>query len=125
MSTMSQTKESIIPEALLTRACPPCAKDAVPLTKEVAMQKLQLLDGWQLIEEGKAISRRFEFKNFKTAIAFVNQVGEVAEVEKHHPDITLGWGYAGMRLQTHSINGLHENDFTVASKINSLFGLTK
>ena len=76
--------------------------------------------GWELTQEGKAIKRRFKFKNFKLALAFVNKIGEVAESEGHHPEITFGWGYAEFLLWTHAIGGLHENDFIMASKINGL-----
>ncbi len=47
----------------------------------------------------------------------MNKVGEVAEAEQHHPDIELGWGYVKIKLQTHDVGGLHENDFIVAGKI--------
>jgi len=50
----------------------------------------------------------------------VNKVGELAEKEGHHPDIKFGWGYANIVMQTHKIKGLHENDFIMATKINSL-----
>ena len=81
---------------------------------------LKEVPGWELANDGKAIKRRFKFKNFKTALAFVNKAGDIAEAEGHHPDITFGWGYAEFLLWTHAIGGLHENDFIMASKINQL-----
>lgn len=81
---------------------------------------LKKVPGWELANGGKAIKRRFEFKNFKQALAFVNKVGEIAEAEDHHPDISFGWGYAEFLLWTHAIGGLHENDFIMASKINAI-----
>ena len=59
-----------------------------------------------------------KFKNFMAALAFVNKIGEIAEAEGHHPDIGVGWGYCNIRVQTHAIGGLHENDFILAAKIN-------
>ena len=50
----------------------------------------------------------------------MNKVGQLAEAEGHHPDIEFGWGYAGIKIYTHKINGLHENDFILAAKINEL-----
>ena len=91
-----------------------------PLSAAEAQKLLADVPGWEFAKEGKAIARKFKFKNFKQALAFVNKVGEVAESEGHHPDITFGWGYADIVLQTHSIGGLHENDFIVSSKINNI-----
>ncbi len=86
------------------------------------MQAKAMLEvpGWELANDGKAIKRRFTFKNFAQALDFVNKAGEIAESEGHHPDISFGWGYADIMLWTHAIGGLHENDFIVASKINAL-----
>jgi len=56
----------------------------------------------------------------RTALKFVQQVGELAEAERHHPDVRFGWGYATVSLQTKKIKGLHENDFILAAKINRL-----
>ena len=51
---------------------------------------------------------------------FVNKVGEIAEKEGHHPDINFGWGYAKIRITTHAIQGLSENDFILAAKIDKI-----
>ena len=102
------------------KKCVPCEGGVTPLSREEAQKLLAEVPGWEFAKEGRAISRRFKFKNFKQALAFVNKVGEVAETEGHHPDIGLGWGYAEMLLWTHSIGGLHENDFVMAHKINAL-----
>ncbi len=76
--------------------------------------------GWDLKSDGKRIERRFEFGNFQQALNFVNQAGAIAEAEGHHPDIKFGWGYCAISVYTHKINGLHENDFILAAKINVL-----
>ncbi|HSR55031.1 MAG TPA: 4a-hydroxytetrahydrobiopterin dehydratase, partial [Alphaproteobacteria bacterium] len=78
--------------------------------------------GWSLAQEGKRLERRFDFKNFKAALEFVNRVGEAAEQEGHHPDICFGWGYADIVFYTHKIGGLHENDFVMAAKVNEFYG---
>ena len=78
------------------------------------------IDHWDLIESATKIRRTFTFKNFITAQAFAVKVGNLAEAENHHPDITYGWGFCTVLLYTHKINGLHENDFILAAKINHL-----
>ena len=65
-------------------------------------------------------ARTFRFRNFDEAFAFVQQVGELAEAEGHHPDISFGWGYVTVMMQTKKIKGLHENDFIMAAKIDRL-----
>jgi 4a-hydroxytetrahydrobiopterin dehydratase len=101
--------------------CVPCEGGVEPLTTEQAQALLDNLPGWEFTKEGKAIRRRFKFKNFSGALKFVNSVGVEAEKEGHHPDIKLGWGYAEFVMSTHSIGGLHGNDFIMANKINALF----
>ena len=61
--------------------------------------------------------KKFKFKNFIESQKFVNEVGKISEIEGHHPDIVFGWGYAKINITTHAIEGLSENDFILASKI--------
>ena len=67
-----------------------------------------------------ASSEPSSFKNFVEAFAFVQQVADLAEAEGHHPDISFGWGYATISLQTKKIKGLHENDFIIAAKLDRI-----
>jgi 4a-hydroxytetrahydrobiopterin dehydratase len=106
---------------LLQKTCVPCRGGLPPLAGTEAERYLREAPGWALIDDGKRIERKFTFKNFEEALAFVNRVGSLAEDEGHHPDITFGWGYATISLYTHKIKGLHENDFIMAAKINRLF----
>lgn len=71
--------------------------------------------GWELKED--KIERKFEFKDFKEAMAFVNKVADIAESEGHHPDIEIKYNKVEIELSTHAIDGLSENDFIVAAKI--------
>jgi 4a-hydroxytetrahydrobiopterin dehydratase len=91
------------------------------LSADKAKSLLGEVPGWELADDGKSISKRYTFSNFMTALAFVTKVAAVAEMENHHPDIKLGWGYAECKMWTHDIGGLHENDFIMASKINILY----
>ena len=81
--------------------------------------RLMGLPGWRTVEDHH-INKVFNFVDFKTALAFVNEVGRVAEEEGHHPDIELGWGRVEIKLYTHSVNGLTENDFILAELIQDL-----
>jgi 4a-hydroxytetrahydrobiopterin dehydratase len=104
------------------KTCVPCRGGVPPLDRSEAERYLAEAPGWTLQDDGKRIERKFQFKNFEQALAFVNRVGELAEEEGHHPDLTFGWGYATVSLHTHKIKGLHENDFIMAAKINRLAG---
>lgn len=106
---------------LSEKNCVPCQGGVPPLSLEEAEQLLAQTPGWSLMQEGKRLERRFTFKNFATALEFVNRVGETAENEGHHPDISFGWGYASVVYYTHKIGGLHENDFVMAAKTNALY----
>ena len=75
--------------------------------------------GWEL-RDAKHLRNEFKFKDFKTALEFVNKVGRIAEAEGHHPVINFGWGFAKVLLWTHAINGLSENDFVMAAKIGTV-----
>jgi 4a-hydroxytetrahydrobiopterin dehydratase len=105
---------------LSDKKCVPCEGGLAPLSAAEVAKLLKTIDGWEVSSDNKLISRNFKFKNFVKALDFVNKVGAIAEEEGHHPDIEFGWGYAKIKLQTHSIGGLHENDFIVAAKINKI-----
>lgn len=106
--------------ALDEKTCVPCRGGIPPMGEAEARRMLEDIPGWKLTSDHAMLKRKFEFKNFKTALNFVNKVGEIAEKEGHHPDITFGWGYADISIYTHKIGGLHENDFILAAKINAI-----
>ena len=105
---------------LVEKTCTPCRGGIPPLTQEAAETFLGQTSGWALLDEAHRIERTFRFKNFREALTFVQQVGELSEAEGHHPEISFGWGYAIVSLRTKKIKGLHENDFIMAAKINRL-----
>lgn len=107
---------------LTKKKCIPC-EDAnmKPFTKNQAQEYLALVPGWELAKNNKSISRTVLLKNFVTALKKVNDVGAIAEQEGHHPDIAIHYNRVDLKLYTHSIGGLTENDFIVAAKINRLF----
>ncbi len=108
-------------EVLSQKTCTPCRGGIPPLSREEAERLRAETPDWALKDDARYIERRFSFDNFRAALAFVEQVGRLAEAEGHHPDISFGWGYASISLSTKKIKGLHENDFIMASKIDRLF----
>ena len=107
-------------EDLTAKICAPCRGGIPPLPREGAEKLLTQAAGWTLEGDAHHIFRRFKFGNFADSLAFVNMVGALAEQEGHHPDITFGWGYVEITIFSHEIDGLHENDFILAAKINQL-----
>jgi 4a-hydroxytetrahydrobiopterin dehydratase len=79
---------------------------------------------WTIHDENRRIERTFKFANFAEAFAFVKRVVELAEAEGHHSQISFGWGYTTVSLQTKKIKGLHENDFIMAAKLDQLASST-
>ncbi|MEK9685115.1 MAG: 4a-hydroxytetrahydrobiopterin dehydratase [Rhodospirillaceae bacterium] len=105
---------------LQSKACVPCQGGIPPLTLLEAKVFLEETPLWSLSEKGNRLRRSFNFKDFVEALEFVNKVGLLAEQEAHHPDISMGWGYVDIQIFTHKIDGLHENDFILAAKIDTL-----
>ena len=102
---------------LSQQVCIPCEGGASPLAPDQLEEYLGHVNNWKMDTTHTKISKRFAFKNFAQALDCVNTIGKIAESENHHPDIAFGWGYCEVTLTTHSICGLHPNDFIVASKI--------
>jgi len=105
---------------LLNKKCVPCEGGAIPFDISEIHKYQKKVDGWDIIKNEKNIYflvKKFLFKNFLESQNFVNEVGKVAEEENHHPDIFFGWGYAKINITTHAIEGLSENDFILAAKI--------
>ncbi|MEX2091006.1 MAG: 4a-hydroxytetrahydrobiopterin dehydratase [Candidatus Paceibacterota bacterium] len=102
---------------LLKKKCVPCEGGAMPLSRKEAEDYLAEVPGWTLSEDGKKISKEFKFRDFIGAINFVERVADVAEMEDHHPDIHVYYNKVVLDLWTHAIDGLSENDFIVAAKV--------
>ena len=105
---------------LLNKKCIPCEGGVIPFDISEIHKYQKKVDGWDLIKNEKNVfflKKEFTFKNFIKSQEFVNQVGKISEEEGHHPDISFGWGYAKVTITTHAIEGLSENDFILAAKI--------
>ncbi len=84
-------------------------------------QMLELNQAWILEKEPySALKRSFKFKNFSQALEFLNKVGDIAEKQNHHPDISMGWGYLHIKYTTHDIGGLSQKDFLAAKTVDRL-----
>jgi 4a-hydroxytetrahydrobiopterin dehydratase len=102
--------------------CVPCRGGVAPLTAAEAEEKIAELPGWTVEDAATRISRTFRFPDFVSALGFARKVGAIAQEQKHHPDLALGWGYCKVSFQTHKIHGLHENDFIMAARVNGAAG---
>ena len=110
---------------LLKKKCLPCEGGALPFDISEIHKYQKKVDGWEILEEKKIffLPKKFNFKNFKESQIFINKVGEISESEGHHPDISFGWGYANIKITTHAIEGLSENDFILAAKIDQIINV--
>ncbi|KKU70102.1 MAG: hypothetical protein UX94_C0011G0030 [Parcubacteria group bacterium GW2011_GWA2_47_21] len=112
-------KAEIVYTVAMAKHCIPCEISAASmLAKEISF-RLPALPGWRA-ENNHHLIKDFKFSDFKSALEFVNKVGSLAEEEGHHPDIELAWGKVTIKLFTHSISGLSENDFLMAEFIEAL-----
>ncbi len=102
---------------LASKKCTACERGTPPIGEKEQQNLLkQLQDGWRIVD-GHHLQRTYRFDDFKSALDFTNRVGELAEEEGHHPNIELSYGKVGITLWTHAANGLTENDFILAAKI--------
>jgi 4a-hydroxytetrahydrobiopterin dehydratase len=104
---------------LSNRKCVACDSGTAPLSRIETKPLFEQLRGWEVIDNHH-LRKSLSFKDFRSALEFVNRVGELAEREGHHPDLYLSWGKARIELWTHKVNGLTESDFVMAAKIDAL-----
>ena len=108
---------------LADKKCIPCEGGIPSFDLKEIHKYLKKVDGWDVKSDDNKtyyLLKEFKFENFRESQKFVNDVGNIAENEAHHPDIWFGWGYAKVKIFTHAINGLHESDFVLAAKIDKL-----
>ena len=108
---------------LLDKKCVPCEGGVAAMNLQEIHKYQKKVDGWNVEPNEKKVyflEKNFRFKNFLESQKFVNKVGEISEQEGHHPDILFGWGYAKISITTHAIEGLSENDFILAAKIDRI-----
>ena len=115
-----RTEREEIMSDLANRECIPCKGGVQPLKGRELRELLdKLAEGWQVVDEHH-LEKEYRFKDFRTALAFTNRIGELAETLGHHPDIHLSWGKVKLTIWTHKINGLTESDFIFAARTEKL-----
>ena len=105
---------------LTQKKCQPCEGGVPVLTEDEAKNLLSKIPNWSLSDDGKIITRHFSFKGFNKVMGFINAIAWIANQEQHHPDVKYGYNYCDVSFTTHAIDGLSENDFICASKIDAL-----
>ena len=111
---------------LVDKKCIPCEGGVIPFDISEIHKYQKKVDGWSLKKDEEKnffLEKEFKFKNFEESQNFINKVGTVSETEGHHPDILFGWGYAKIKITTHAIKGLSENDFILAAKIDKILNV--
>jgi 4a-hydroxytetrahydrobiopterin dehydratase len=113
-------------DKLADKKCISCEGNILPFDISEIHKYQKKVDGWNVKKNKKEIyllEKNFIFKNFINSQNFINRVGVISEIENHHPDITFGFGYATISITTHAIEGLSENDFILAAKIDKIFNV--
>ena len=108
---------------LYKKKCVACDGSIPAFDLDEIHKYLKKIDGWDVQnnqEKNYHLTKEFKFKNFKESQNFVNKIGNMAEEESHHPDISFGWGYCKVTIFTHAIKGLAESDFILAAKIDKI-----
>ena len=111
---------------LTDKKCVPCEGGIIPFDISEIHKYQKKVDGWDIIKDEEEIfflNKIFNFSNFLESQEFVNIVGRISEQEGHHPDISFGWGYTKIKITTHAIKGLSENDFILAAKIDKIISV--
>ena len=103
---------------LTGKRCKPCAPGTPPLSNPEADSLIRQLDGWQ--RHDQLINKTFHFKDYYQTMAFVNAVAWLSHREDHHPDLAVSYNKCRVEYSTHSVNGLSENDFICAAKVDAL-----
>ncbi|MDD5181520.1 MAG: 4a-hydroxytetrahydrobiopterin dehydratase [Gallionellaceae bacterium] len=104
---------------LTSKQCKPCEGGTPPLSQDEINQLMKQLDGW--VQYDRLIGKAYEFKNYYQTMAFVNAVAWLSHREDHHPDMAVSYNKCHVEYSTHAINGLSENDFICAAKVDALF----
>ena len=108
---------------LKNKKCVPCEGIGSAFDLKEIHKYLKKVDGWDVKKNEKDsyyLEKKIKFKNFLAAKQFIDQVADISESENHHPDITFGWGYALIKIYTHALEGLSENDFILSAKIDAI-----
>jgi len=107
--------------ALADEPCEACTSDDDPLTAEEYEGYLDdLRADWTVVDDHH-LHAEYDFEDFRDALEFTYEIGELAEEEWHHPDIALSWGAVDVEMWTHKIDGLHKTDFVMAARMDRIY----
>lgn len=108
---------------LADERCTACRSDSPRVSRAEIAGLLTLLPGWKTadVDGVTTLSAEFAFATFRAALNFANRIGDMADAEDHHPEIVVEWGQARVRWWTHTIRGLHRNDFILAARTSALY----
>lgn len=100
----------------------PCTAESAPMPECQCLRLLENIPGWEVVtvDGVKRLRRSLTFPDFRQAIAFTNKVGELAEAEQHHPELLTAWGKVTVDWWTHTVKGVHMNDFIMAARTSAL-----
>ncbi len=115
-----QLQRKIFMDNLASSRCQTCEGKQETLEPEEIAELLKQIPNWQLNSGKTSISRRFEFKGFQKTIFFINALAWIVNQENHHPNLEVGYNYCQVSFTTHAANGLTQNDFICAAKIDKL-----
>jgi len=109
--------------SLAAEQCRACRADSPKVPEQELAELMRVLPDWRIesVENVMRINRNYRFKDFPDALAFTNQLGDLAEAANHHPSILIEWGSASVTWWTHAIMGLHRNDFIMAARTEELY----
>ena len=109
-------------QSLAQEGCEACRPGSPRVSEADTAELLRVLSGWEVGVEGgiDQLAATFEFRSFRAALEFANRVGELADEADHHPQLVVEWGRATVRWWTHTINGLHRNDFIMAARTSAV-----
>jgi 4a-hydroxytetrahydrobiopterin dehydratase len=107
---------------LIRKKCKPCDGGVPPMAIEEAQELQSEVPSWEIIHEGHAIRRILTFQNHYEVMAFVNAVAWISHREDHHPNLTVGYSRCELIYTTHAVDGLTENDFICAAKVDAILG---
>ena len=105
-------------QSLAAEACQACRPGSPRVSRGDADELLTALPGWEIVAvDGiDTLTAAFSFDTFRAALAFANRVGDLADAADHHPELVVEWGRTRVRWWTHTISGLHRNDFIMAAR---------
>ncbi len=110
-----------MPAILTERKCEPCEGGVEPLATDAVRELMAALHAdWKYDEARSLIFRHLEFPTFARTMGFANAIGWLSSVEGHHPQMTINYGSCDIQYRTTAIDGLSDNDFICAAKVDLL-----